>query len=130
MEDDLFSYPHARRDDPDTSHDAVPKNLTDQAKRVLHAYRDGKVLLDERAYERVGLDGHQRCSDLRAAGLIEDTGARATTAKKKSGMLCRITQKGRDYLDGISPLFPSLVGGDGAEVEPEDDDWDDEEIEF
>jgi hypothetical protein len=108
MGDDLFSYyPHARGDDPDTSHEAVPVNITAQALRVLYAYRDDDAMLDHTAYRLVGLGvsrfTHQRCSDLRAANLIERTGERGRTPSGKAGYLCRITQAGHDYLDKHKP---------------------------
>jgi hypothetical protein len=95
-DDDLFSY-HARSSDPDTSHEAVPHNISQQAWRVLHAYRSGLALLDEHAYELVGMDGHQRCSDLRRWKFIERCG-RGRTAKGKAGYLCRITPAGHAFL--------------------------------
>lgn len=105
-DDDLFGFePHARRGDPSTSHEAVPKNISKQALRVLFAYEDGDDLLDHTAYRRVGMDranarlAHQRCSDLRFANLIVRTGARALTPSGKSGYLCRITPAGHAYLE-------------------------------
>jgi len=101
-DDDLFSYAHARDSDPDTSHEAVPVNLSDQAYRVLRAYRTGLALLDNDAYRLAGMEDSraksQRCSDLRHAGLIERTGERGQTPSGKSGHLCRITPAGQAYL--------------------------------
>lgn len=93
---------HARDSDPDTSHAAVPKHITEQALIILFAYRGGDPLLDVDAYRLAGFgptarDG-QRCSDLRSAGLIERTGVKALTPSRKSGYLCRITPLGQDYL--------------------------------
>lgn len=100
-DDDLFSH-HARRSDPSTSKEAVPKNLAAQALRVLHGYVPGDAILDHEAYRRVGMVNtgyaHQRCSDLREWNLIERTGERGVTPSGKKGYLCRITQAGRDYL--------------------------------
>jgi hypothetical protein len=98
--------PHARPSDPDTSHAAVPVNITEQGVRVLQAYRDGEALLDVEAYRRAGFgptarDG-QRCSDLRHAGLIERTGGRGVTPSGKRGYLCRITAAGHDYLNTMT----------------------------
>ena len=96
---------HARDTDPDTSHDAIPNNITEQALRVLAGYRNGDAILDHIAYARVGMDthlarlAHQRCSDLRHAGFIERIGQRAPTPSGKFGHLCRITDAGREYLD-------------------------------
>lgn len=99
---DLFSYAHARASDLVTSYEAVPANITAQALRILRAYLCNRALLDYDAYCLAGFppnarDG-QRCSDLRQAGFIERTGARAQTPSGKSGYLCRITLAGRDYL--------------------------------
>ncbi len=95
---DLFDYPHARTDDVDTSHEAVPVNLTKQARAVLFAYSDGKHWIDEDAYARVGLVGHQRCSDLRREGLIERTGVKGRTKAGKKSHICRITEAGLKYI--------------------------------
>ena len=70
---------HARATDPDTSHAAVPFNITEQALRVLWAYAHGDQLIDHDAYQLVGLDNgerfaHQRCSDLRRWDMIVRTG--------------------------------------------------------
>lgn len=99
---DLFTWRHARAGDPSTSHEAIPKNITAQALRILHAYRTGRPLLDVDAYELAGYgpnarDG-QRCSDLRQCGLIQRTGERATTPSGKKGHLCRITPAGLAFL--------------------------------
>jgi hypothetical protein len=101
---DLFGYEHARRSDPPTSHEAVPKNITAQALRILLSYRTGRPLLDVDAYELAGFsptarDG-QRCSDLRYSGFIRRTGERAKTPSGKSGYLCQITLAGLAYLEG------------------------------
>jgi hypothetical protein len=104
-DDDLFSGTiwHARRSDPDTSYDAVPKDITAQALRVLRSYRTGRPLLDVDAYELAGFgptarDG-QRCSDLRDCGFIARTGERAKTPSGKAGHLCKITLAGLAYLE-------------------------------
>lgn len=99
---DLFSYAHVRAGDPVTSHEAVPTNITAQALCILRAYLCDRALLDYDAYCLAGFppnarDG-QRCSDLRQAGFIKRTGARAQTPSGKSGYLCRITPAGRNYL--------------------------------
>lgn len=103
---DLFDWMHARASDPATSHEAAASiNITAQALRVLRAYHQtDRALLDHDAYRLVGLGGnrlcHQRCSDLRAKGLIERTGERAMTPSGKSGYVCRITPAGRIFLTG------------------------------
>lgn len=100
---------HARNTDPDTSHDAIPDNLSAQALRVLAGYRFGDAILDHIAYARVGMDthlarlAHQRCSDLRRAGYIERIGQRAPTPSGKFGHLCQITAAGREYLARNTP---------------------------
>jgi len=105
---DLFApNPHARRSDPDTSYEAIESiDVTAQAIRILRSYRNGDFLLDHDAYQRAGFppnarDG-QRCSDLRAAGYIERTGARGTTPSGKSGHLCCITAAGLAYLKRVA----------------------------
>jgi hypothetical protein len=103
IENDEFSGPHARKSDPDTSHDAAASiNITEQALIILRAYQDGRPLLDVDAYRRAGFPPHacdgQRCSDLRRAGFIERTGAKGETPSGKSAYLCRITQAGADRL--------------------------------
>lgn len=105
---DPFGWEHARITDPDTSRDAVPVNLSDQAYRVLRAYRTGLELLDHDAYRLVGMDNggrmaHQRCSDLRKAGMIERTGRRGQTPSGKAGYVCRITPRGLAYLEAGRP---------------------------
>jgi hypothetical protein len=102
VEPDLFTWSHARASDPATSHEAVPVNITEQARRILCSYRDDDALLDFDAYRLAGFgpyarDG-QRCSDLRRAGFIERIGERAQTPSGKFGHLCRITPAGHDYL--------------------------------
>lgn len=94
---------HARRGDPSTSHQAAAQvNVSDQARRVLFAYASGQALLDVEAYRRAGYTSasglHQRCSDLRQAGLIERTGQKAQTPSGRLGYLCRITEVGLIYL--------------------------------
>ena len=98
----VFPWPHARPTDPDTSHRAVPVNITDQAWKILQVYKSGRELLDHDAYELAGYgpnarDG-QRCSDLREAGLIARTGNRGITPSGKAGHLCRITEDGKNYI--------------------------------
>jgi hypothetical protein len=92
---------HARSTDPDTSHMAVPANITEQALQVLQAYRGGAEILDHQAYRYAGLGvnrlANQRCSDLRRAGLIERT-TKALTPSGNWGWRCRITPAGLDYL--------------------------------
>lgn len=98
----MSNYTHARSSDPQTSHDAIPVNLTAQAFIILRAYASGRAMIDHDAYAAAGYspnarDG-QRCSDLRHAGFIERTGARGTTPSGKGAHLCRITARGLWYL--------------------------------
>jgi hypothetical protein len=76
---------------------AIPDNVTAQAFQVLWAYRDGAVLLDVEAYERVSMVGHQRCTDLRRAQFIIRVG-RKTMPSGKDGYTCRITPSGLAFL--------------------------------
>lgn len=92
---------HSRLGDPDTSRDAVPKNLTKQALKVLRAYASGRRLLDYEAYEMVGMVGHQRCSDLRHLGYIERVGKKLMPSKK-TGYTCKITARGLAFLTTCS----------------------------
>jgi hypothetical protein len=105
--------PHARASDPQTSHDAVPHNITEQMLRVLRGYADGVARTDHDAYTRVGMfyGDRQRCTDLRDDGLIERVPdpvqppdgektvyLRGKTPSGKAGYLCVITPAGRQYL--------------------------------
>ena len=106
-----FSYPHARRSDPPTSHEAVESiNVTAQAHTVLLQYR-GRDLIDYDAYRLAGFPEYarngQRCSDLRHAGYIERTGKRGLTPTGRSGYVCRITSTGLNYLR-VQALLESL----------------------
>lgn len=113
----IFKFPHARRKDPSTSQAAAGKvDVSAQAWKVLQAYKNGEMLLDHEAYKRVGLAeenqkrfAHQRCSDLRRAGLIEPTGDRGITPSGNTGNLCRITMEGRYFIGsgGKSTLPPT-----------------------
>lgn len=105
---DLFGNPHARASDPDTSQETAESiDVTRQALRVLFAYAGGKALLDHEAYRLVGFPegrtSHQRCSDLRERGMIVRVG-QGTTPFGKPAQLCRITDRGRQYLrDSVRP---------------------------
>jgi SNF2 family DNA or RNA helicase len=103
MRDDDHEPPntHARFDDPQTSFDAIPRNIVGQMLRVLAAYADGVPRIDHDAYTSVGMSSQnrQRCSDLRHAGMIERTGERGVTPFGKEAYLCVITPKGRAWLE-------------------------------
>jgi len=101
---DLFDWlVHARSSDPATSHEAVADiNITRQCFLILRSYRTGQLLTDHEAYRLAGFPStlaRQRCSDLRAKGLIERTNERGTTPSGKAGYLCRITKAGLDFLN-------------------------------
>jgi hypothetical protein len=76
-----------------------------QARLVLRSYKHHIPLIDHDAYSLAGFPGgrtsHQRCSDLRDAGLIERTGERGTTPSGKGAYKCAITAKGMEYLAKI-----------------------------
>lgn len=93
-----FEFPHARNTDVDTSHAAVPRKLAAQAVEVLRAYATGMALTDEAAYERRGLTGHQRCSDLRRERLIQRVPAKGLTKAGKQAYRCVITERGLAFL--------------------------------
>ena len=99
-----FSGWHARAGDPDTSHEAIPSNITEQAQHILQAYRNHDLLLDYKAYERMGMVGHQRCSDLRKAKLIQRM-RRARMPSGKDGWQCQITPAGETYLKMLDVLL-------------------------
>jgi hypothetical protein len=102
--DDLDGGPKARASDPDTSHAAA---------NAFSTWRMGshKVILWEAYIEVVEGTDYEvacaagipldteyatRCSELRNAGLIEDTGKRRPGGKSAERMVCRITQYGRE----------------------------------
>lgn len=94
---------HARASDPDTSFEAVPDNISEQAMKVLASYyHHRKPMLDWVAYALAHMGerrlANQRCSDLRRYGFIERCG-RGVTPSGNSGYLCRITQAGIDYYE-------------------------------
>lgn len=99
---DVRPISHARAADPATSREAAQRvNITEQAARILDAYRAGPVI-DEAAYARARFppearDG-QRCSDLRQAGLIARTGERAKTSSGRKAYVCALTEAGREAL--------------------------------
>ena len=110
----VFPWPHARPTDPDTSHRAVP-DISAQAWKVLQAYKSGREMLDHEAYRLVGMGEkrftHQRCSDLREAGLIARTGAKGVTPSGKPAYLCRITEEGRCFIASGGKTTHPIQGG-------------------
>ena len=102
MGDDDHVFPptlHARANDPATSHEAVPHNITMLMFLALRTYRGGRAMIDHDACRLAGRDVHQRCSDLRREKFIERRGGRGTTPSGKSAYLCRITLAGTAWLN-------------------------------
>lgn len=108
---------HARNTDPDTSHMAAASiNITAQSLRVLVSYYlIPTPLLDCTAYDYAGFsgrrNGEQRCSDLRDAGFIEPTGAKAKTPSGRLGRVCMITEAGRKYIRDNFEVVRGLCDG-------------------
>lgn len=93
--------PRARQSDPATSTQAakaVSLRAGSQATRIAIAYRDNGDLTDDEAGRIAGL-GHtgywKRCSDLRAAGIIEPTGETRPGRSGERQRVCRLTVLGR-----------------------------------
>jgi hypothetical protein len=99
--------PHgmARSSDPDTSRDAAQQvryRAGSQVMRLLDAFaRAGRMgLTDEQAADVTGLSANRaacwwrRCSDLRDAGYIVDTGERRMGMAGAPRMVCAITDTG------------------------------------
>ena len=102
--------PYARRNDPDTSKDAIPAEAQREAIRLILLRAYAKIgqrgLTDSEAMDMVGfdmaLDGHRRrCSDLRAlswtAPKLLPNGKSQTRVSHHSGrarMVCTITLAG------------------------------------
>jgi hypothetical protein len=104
----LFDAPGgARRSDPDTSVAAArahPTLRNSQRLALLRAFAlVGRGLTDEEAGEIAGIRrvaDTRRCSELRGAGLIADTGERRPTSTGSMAMVCRITGPGAAALKG------------------------------
>lgn len=100
--DDL---PLFRNTDPDTSRQIRLSSVNSQCMVLLSFYRQSSIgLTDEQASQRALEAGHaingywKRCSDLRRAGLIEDIGVRRELSSGSKGMVCVITEAGREVL--------------------------------
>jgi hypothetical protein len=103
--DDL---PLFRNTDPDTSREGakqVKPRRGSQQWVLLQAFAEAVDLTDEEAGERTGL-AHKpkccywkRCSELRHAGLIVDTGERRDSSAGSPQMVCRITPAGLELLN-------------------------------
>ena len=101
----LNDLPLFRSSDPDTSvegaKDVKPRQGSQMA-LLLSAYAQHRIfgLTDEQAGQESGLAQRprccywKRCSDLRNAGLIEDTGDRKEGSSGSLMMVSRITAKG------------------------------------
>jgi hypothetical protein len=108
MFDDL---PLFRSTDPATSRqgaqDVLPRRDSQQG-QLLRVYGENRIygLTDEQAGNLSGLAQKpkccywKRCSELRQKGLIEDTGQEALSSAGSSMMVCRLTAKGAELLQG------------------------------
>lgn len=104
MFDDL---PLFRSADPITSRqgarDVLPRRDSQQG-QLLAVYRNQPGLTDEEAGQLSGLAQKpkccywKRCSELRAKGLIEDTGDTRFSSAGSAMRVCRITQRGAELL--------------------------------
>lgn len=106
--DELDARTHAKRDDPDTSHEAAASlgSKESMQRALLLTYVDVDRTAEE-ASDVCGFDeargGHKRVSDLLGKGFIEDTGARRVGTSGRRRMVCQITDKGRRALrDGLN----------------------------
>jgi hypothetical protein len=101
----LNDLPLFRSVDPDTSREGakdVRPRQGSQMALLLSAYANHRILgiTDEEAGQESGLASRprccywKRCSDLRNAGLIEDTGDRKEGSSGSLMMISRITAKG------------------------------------
>ena len=101
----LNDLPLFRSVDPDTSREGakdVRPRQGSQMALLLSAYANHRILgmTDEEAGQESGLAARvrccywKRCSDLRNAGLIEDTGDRKEGSSGSLMMISRITAKG------------------------------------
>lgn len=100
-----------RRTDPDTSREAAlsaAPRAGSQKAMLLRAFAlaGGIGLTDEEAASVTRLDANRaccwwkRCSELRAAGFIADTGRRRPGVAGERRMVCAITESGRMAAEG------------------------------
>lgn len=100
---DLEPRTHARRGDPDTSHDAAARlaNQRSMMRRLLVTYLERPRTADE-ATDAAGYDAAsgawKRISDLDGLGLISDTGDRRPGRSGRLQIVRAITEKGLDTL--------------------------------
>ena len=99
--------PLFRASDPDTSRQVNPVRVGTHRAVLLEQYFYATLgLTDEEAGARAALAGYdlkgywKRCSDLRTLGLIEDLGIRRRLLSGSQGIVCAITQQGRDIVRG------------------------------
>lgn len=107
---DLVSEPRAlaRASDPATSHEAAewvaPRSGSQKAKLLLaHRAHRQQGLTDEEAAREAGLLGSgfwKRCSELRNAGLIAETGEQRRGSSGLMAQVCRITARGYVLTEG------------------------------
>lgn len=104
---DLDPRTHARRSDPDTSHDAAAR-LGDQRSlmgKLLVVFLDGDRTA-EQASLSLGLvpeRANKRVSDLSNLGLIEDTGERRVGRAGRNQIVWTITRAGVVWLSNPTP---------------------------
>jgi hypothetical protein len=110
MDTQLEIFPWARNTDPKTSK-AVGKDKDtllkwgSQRHKILAVYKDNpQGLIDEEAGEISGLRDirsccyWKRCSELRQAGYLEDTGLTKKSKANKDQLISKITEKGLERL--------------------------------
>lgn len=98
-------HPTACRTDPRTSNGEITYSMRagSQRHRLLEAYAEWYSLTDEEAMERAeGVsplsEYATRCSEMRNAGWIEDTGEDRKGGSGTPRIVCRITDAGRAQL--------------------------------
>lgn len=99
----LGSTPNVHRGDPDTSHEGsafIQHRRGSLWHQILAEYAQEEGTDEEIAEElSMGMAGVQkRCTELRQAGMIEDTGQRRDGRARVPRMVCRITDLGRAEL--------------------------------
>lgn len=104
----------ARSSDPLTSHlaaEEVKVRAGSHRARLLSVYREGLPLSDAEAASLADMPERscwwKRCSELRQGGYIEPHGLTIDPETEALVMTCRITDKGREVLDDLSPMRKS-----------------------
>ena len=117
MDIQLEIFPWARNTDPETSK-AVGQdgktivNWGNQRHKLLSVYKDNpQGLIDEEAGNLSGLRDirsccyWKRCSELRQAGYLKDTGMTKKSEANKDQLISKITEQGlKRLLDLITPI--------------------------